>query len=798
MRHAPALIGCALLALPFVGQCSADADVFGPSELVSQGFLPSAGAEATVQASYAHDPVISLDGRYVAFDGSFAGLAGVWRRDLQTGEIRAVAIGRPLAPGSRLCESTASSELGASVSSPCDALLPSISENGQYVSFTTDAPLARHDDLNVQPDVYVRNMNVEESALESDACEAAEDDDSAEVVQQCPFTLVSAVNGSDVGLAYAEEPTHGALAEGRSAISASGQQVAFVTTAVSDLAGSDTPAMQVAVRDLASRETKLVSTRYDASSNEAIPDDPVSGSTGEKLYGAVYDLGTPPGFPLASGSHTLTRPVGASISADGTTVAWLGVDVNQQARTLPGELSSESYKPEYAEPLWRRIDEGPGVPTRRITGGSDPESPGCVASGEQTLPGTPSSLDPCQGPFETNSSEGDLGVWGGGEEGADFVPQLSADGYTVAFLATAPLVALGNDFGLGVEARHPDVYVANMHPGVSRTQALRPLSELASGNEQAIATNAPIIDLAISADGTQVAFTTKRTEFPLDVPAFVSVPAAIPGLSEVFDADLADETLTRVSEGFEGGASAHPHGEARSNEDPYPIEDDGGLSPSFSADGDTLAFSSTASNLAYGDGNTPAKEEGGPFDGGDAFVVHREVFTPIPTPQYISSPPAAPAPDVSWTLGSTALSLRSGAVRLYVEVPGRGTLGASARGLVIVRVRSTLSRRHGSRGSGATHATLVTRTLASASKLIAAPEGELVMLTLTLTPRYRALAFARDGISASVLLSFTSAGHPAVHESVPVLFAGVRPRSRSAHVGSAKRTSSKLDHSSRR
>ena len=45
------------------------------------------------------------------------------------------------------------------------------------------------------------------------------------------------------------------------------------------------------------------------------------------------------------------RPPGAAISADGTTVTWMGVNVGLQARVLPGEAPL----PEYTEPLWRRI-----------------------------------------------------------------------------------------------------------------------------------------------------------------------------------------------------------------------------------------------------------------------------------------------------------------------------------------------------------------------------------------------------------------------------------------------------------
>jgi len=102
-----ALSGAATLlgAVP----AAAGADVFEPIALVSRGTL---GAGATQQAEYAHDPAISGDGRYLAFDGSIGGITGVWRRDLATGQIEQVAGG--------------------------DAELPSISANGQYVSFTTN------------------------------------------------------------------------------------------------------------------------------------------------------------------------------------------------------------------------------------------------------------------------------------------------------------------------------------------------------------------------------------------------------------------------------------------------------------------------------------------------------------------------------------------------------------------------------------------------------------------------------------------------------------------------------------
>ena len=116
----------------------------------------------------------------------------------------------------------------------------------------------------------------------------------------------------------------------------------------------------------------------------------------------------------------------------------------------------------------------------------------------------------------------------------------------------------------------------------------------------------PIAEFTISPDGTQIAFTTRRTQFPLSAPAFVSAPAPEPGLSELYDADLANSTLTRVTQGYEGGPSEQPHVRRPQEEDQYgSLRGAGAASPAFTGDGGELVFSSTASNLAFGDGNTP-------------------------------------------------------------------------------------------------------------------------------------------------------------------------------------------------
>ena len=484
---------------------------------------------------------------------------------------------------------------------------------------------------------------------------------------------------------------------------------------------------------------------------QPLPGQPVSGTEAGEDYGAVYTgLGGKPPIFVDPPPYEPPAPVGASISADGSTVAWMGVNVGGQARMLSGE----SPRLAYAEPLWRRIADGPSASVRRITGGSDPANPSCVASGEAVLPGTPSASDPCQGPFAA-TQDGRLGVFLGGA--GDVIPRLSGDGYKAVFLANAPLVSLGEDFGVA-EAKS-DLYLVDMREGLTRTQALRPLTQLAGGDQSDIAENGPIKDLGISADGHHVAFTTQRTQFPLGSPAYVSAPAGAPGMLELFDVDLLNDTLTRVSDGFEGGPSEHPHEATASGVDPYTRGGDGALSPSFSSSGSVVSFSDTASNLAFGDGNTPPLNEDR-FDGSDAFIVSRVIFNPTLTPQSISSPPAGPALTPPWSLGVTARSRADGSVLLYASVPGVGTLSAGAQSAVRVRTKR--------RGHAST--TVATRSVATTKKAARAAGGGLLTVVLTLAPRYRSLAAKRPGLQGTVKLVFTASGHRPLRQSITVSF----------------------------
>jgi hypothetical protein len=742
-------------ALVLVWASIAVADVFGPIELASTRTVSLPSGPIQEQAEEAAESVISANGRYVAFRGEFGGLRGIWRRNRQTGEVEEVAPGQ-------------------------HTIAPSISAEGNYVSFTTTEELAPEDDHNHAPDVYVRDME-KPCELEADEiCVPCPEHQSEEQREACPFELISAVNDTSQGAEYkyakasakskreveeleAEERAFGSFASPRSAISASGEQVVFESEAESNLLGSSTPADEILLRNRETKETSLVSSEYDPATNTdtGVPVPVVDG------VGAAHSI---PPFVLA-------RYGGASISADGSTVAWAGQDIGRQAKLLPGEVGAydEADIGKLDEPLWRRVDEGPTAPTRRVTGGSEPENPLCVASGEIQSQLPPSALDPCQGPFDLFRNLAQVSLLE--PANGNYVPQLDKDGDKVAFLASAPEVAAGEEFGGSAEASD-DLYTEEMSGGLTRRQALRRLTEIAGGANKA--QYAPILDLAMSPEGNDVAFTTQRTQFPLGSPTFVSPIAGRVGLEELFDADLETETVTRVTHGYTGeSAPSEQLGEPQPPEEPS--SEGGAVSPSFAEDGNMLSFSSSADNLVYGDGN----------DASDAFVVKRESARDGTPQQFVSSPPPPPSPQTNWQMFATATPTANGTVVLDVDVPGPGVLSARVSGAVPVTVAAGQARAGGrgkARKAARSRIALVTRTVASAGVVVPPSANGLEELTLTLAPAYRALAQRATGVYTAIVLDFASAGHPTISTSLTVTFhSTVREKKSSARARGSRR-----------
>jgi len=677
---------------------------FGPIELISKS--------ATEQAKEAKNPAISAAGEYVAFQGAIGGQVGVFRKNLVTGALQPVAVGPELPEG--LTEASASA--------------PSISADGRYVAFTTlqrldpaNDPLVPGGKLPAEErssDVYVADMSTSPPTYE---LASALDSPGA----GCEAGVTEAGPGAPLGLTYATEK--GSMAAGRTALSADGREVAFVVQAESNLTsgpsgstpGVETPEGQVAVRDLATGCTTLVSAERDPESG-GMTTLPVAG-------GAMATLGPQAG--------------GASLSADGTTVAWLGIHIPAQAPALADEAAKMKEREGglspaqvYNEPLWRRIADGPTAPTRRVVGGGDPLAPGCPAAGSL-------SEVACQGPYPQlveGPESGASRCSGSGEAGwdllafssVDVVPQLSADGRTVALL--------------GSPGGFTNVYLADMSAGLSRREALGQLTrevpdprDPCTGNltVQSVAARGDIVDLAISPDGERIALVTGRQQFPLAPPNLLGSPPSAVGLTELYLLDRETETLERLT----GGPGGAPSLSGRSNLSAREIQ--GAGSPSFTADDRTIAFSSVASNLVSGDAN----------GAGDVFTITDHPVHVERGSSAISPPPAGVSPPRRrWRISVSASSQPHGRVRLLVAVPGAGQLRARARELPV-------------EGSG--HAV---RTLSRAHRRARA-EG-VVKLMLNPSPRARRLARRPGGVPAAVTLGFTSRGHQAVHATVQVRF----------------------------
>jgi hypothetical protein len=696
-RLAGTLAATAVAAAAFAPVAAAE---WGPAQLAS--------ASTTQQVDSADAPVISQDGRFVVFEGTYAGESGVWRKRLTDGTLVLVARG---------------------------ASAPSVSADGGRVAFTTTEPLDPADDTNATGDVYVRDMDL--GADEPGA-----------------YTLASAVDGSATGISYANGA--GSRAVQRGALTADGNAVAFTVLSPSNLAdggtATSTPAGQVAVRRIDTQTTTLVSTAFDR-------------ETGMQTTAPA------PGGVVPSGQDST-----AAISSDGSTVAWFSTNIADVTRTVPAEPAALSTRGgAYVEPLWRRIADGPEAPIRRITGGGDPFNPACPPDGRVTPDQVTvaAGANPCDGPFAVlrggaSPNPGTLNAAGV----IDAAPQLSADGWSVAFLASVPLhdsTVIPTD-----AAGTANAYVADMRPGLTRWQALRPLTAWASAdfNSGNLLLTAAILSISISPDGTRVALSTARGAFPLSPPVLLDPPLARVGTAELYDVDLVAGTIRRVTHAFDGGQLTFGSGT---------------YAASYSADDRRLAFASGASDVFYGDGNNAT----------DAFTVDWSdpPHGPGPPLGTVSPPPPGVAVRPTWRLGVTASSRRDGRVTLRVVVPGAGSISAravaSVRTVRTVPVRTRRGRRAARAARGRRSAPRVrrveqvTRRLAATARATAGTAG---LVGLPLAPR-RSMSRSvrsRAGLRATVDVTFAAADGRRLRTRVPVRFRLVPKRRTAAakHAGS--------------
>ncbi|HWS90311.1 MAG TPA: Calx-beta domain-containing protein [Pyrinomonadaceae bacterium] len=218
-------------------------DVFVRDRRAGRTLLVSANAAGTAPAQGASfAPVISADGRYVAFvsnatdlvspDPGGDGFQNVYRRDLLTNQTVLVS----QTPAGRRGNGSSSSLGGFGIMTPN----LSISADGRYVSFVSTASDLVSGDTNNQQDAFVRD------------------------VQQGVTRLVSV---NEAGTASGNRSTAYAL------MTPSGRFVAFVSSATDLTPKVTPPGSQVYLRDLQAGTTKLVSAnRIDGSANNSSSD----------------------------------------------------------------------------------------------------------------------------------------------------------------------------------------------------------------------------------------------------------------------------------------------------------------------------------------------------------------------------------------------------------------------------------------------------------------------------------------------------------------------------------------------
>ena len=545
---------------------------------------------------------IADDGRYVAFQtrarnlfdpadpgpDGYVRTGGIFRRDMATGSLELVADGDLRFPTTPPTRPRGRSARAIRPSTPTGATSPSRPASAWSRATAT-----------TKLDVYVRDMAVP-------------------IRQPGAYDLVSARDGGEEPATYGNPfvPQTGADATRGVWISADGIKVVFRTTDSSDLPARpavDAGLGQALVRDRSTRTTTLV-TR--------------AAGSGEPAGGV--------------------QSPGPAISGDGSTVVWNGQNATSQTAFMAGEFPDDSA-PFY---LWRRVADGPGALTRRITGQVDVDDPGCP-QGAGIVPDA-TATGPCYGPLTGPEGVAPSNI-------AGKLPALSADGTRVAFLVGAG-PRPNNSTG-----QNQDLYVTDMSAGRTRKASTLELTRDSS--------TANVGDRQRHRRPRDVGRWPLRRHHDATNPVLLPSPVFVGGASQIFNfqevyvVDLDRMEIERAVTGSDGGE----------------VNNSASSDLSLSGDGSRIAFVSSAANLFAGDSNQEP----------DAFVVSRRSG---------GSDGGGSIDDVSALAESggggagarqrLTIELRRlrGGIRVRVRVPGPGTLEAKVASTVRARRSRTLAR----------------------------------------------------------------------------------------------------------
>jgi Tol biopolymer transport system component len=511
--------------------------------------LASTDAAGVVANSESSDASLSADGRYVAFssratnlvDGAATTRDRIYVKDLETGEIALAS----------------TDEAGADANDRSQE--PSLSADGRYVAFRSDATNLVDGAITTQWRIYVKDLATGEIALAS-----------------------SDEAGTDAE-AHGYEPS----------LSADGRYVAFRSGATNLVDGATTTRDRIYVKDLETGEIALTSTdeagadardnsfdpslsadgRYVAFSSWATNLVDGASTSRERIY--VKDLETGK-IALASTDETGADANGPSstpsLSADGRYVAFRSSATNLVDGTTTmtdriyvkdletGEIALASSDETGADVDADAFSFAPSL-------SADGRHVAFRSNATNLVDGAATTRDRI---YVKDLETGEIALASTDEAGADAndrsqEPSLSADGRYVAFRSVA------TNLVDGATTTRDRIYVKDLETGEIA---------LASSDEAGADANGHSYEPSLSADGRYVAFGSNATNL---------VDVATTSAWRIYVKDLETGEIVLASSD-EAGADVASTSTA----------------PSLSADGRYVAFSSWASNLV--DGTTTTRQ----------------------------------------------------------------------------------------------------------------------------------------------------------------------------------------------
>ena len=577
------------------GDTNGTSDVFVRDLLNGSTTRVSVDSNETQGVGIAENPSISADGRYIAFTssasnlapGDFYGFRDVFIRDVLNGTTTRVSA------NTNGTEGNANSDY------------PSISADGRYVVFLSFANDLVSGDTNGNPDVFVRDilsgttslvsmssngtqgndwpdngprtLSISEDgryvAFGSNATNLVSDDSNG---QQDIFVR-DLQTGTTTRVSVDSNGTQADRSSNRSTISADGRFVVFVSSANNLVSGDTNGISDVFVRDLQTGTTTRVSTsslgaQGDGSSyNTSISADGrfiVFASNASNLVAGdangvisdifVRDQYSPPTDISLSATSVAENlwagtVVGTLSAADpdiGNTftyalVSGVGGDDNASFTLSGNQLKTAAAfdfetKPSYS--IRVRVTDQGGLTFEKVLAIS-------VVNGPETLPTGTTRVS-----VDSNGTQGNNNSY--------FASSISADGRYVAFASLASNLVSGDTNAVA------DVFVQDLLTGTTTRVSVDSSGAQANGES-----DSP----SISGDGRYVAFRSIASNL---------VSGDTNGTYDIFVRDLQTGTTTRVSVDS-SGTQGHNHSH----------------DPSISADGRHIAFQSYASNLVSGDTN---------------------------------------------------------------------------------------------------------------------------------------------------------------------------------------------------